>query len=279
MQLPDFLIQPVIQRGLEEDLARGGDLTTQSIISPERQAQVALVARADGVVAGGACPRLSWAAVDPRIQVEYLVQDGEQVVAGQEIARATGPAVGLLMGERVGLNLLCRLSGIATATARMQQLIAHASAHIVDTRKTTPGLRALEKYAVRCGGGKNHRFGLDDAVLIKDNHIAVAGGIEQAVSAARKSLGHMVKIEVEVDTLEQLQQLLAFKVDAVLLDNMSPETLRQAVKLVDGAFLTEASGGITPETVVAVAEAGVDMISMGWLTHSAPILDVGLDYC
>lgn len=277
-QLPDFVIEPVVRAALVEDLGRAGDVTTDSLISPDAVARVQLVSREDGVIAGLRCAELAWRLVDPRIQVEVHLPDGSRVAPGSVIATASGPARGLLTGERVALNFLGQLSGVATATARIADAIAHTRAMVADTRKTVPGLRALQKYAVRCGGGANHRFGLDDAALIKDNHIAVAGGVRAAVEAARANCGHLVKIEVEVDNLDQLRELLELRVDAVLLDNMGPELLREAVALVDGRMITEASGRITVETAVPLAEAGVDLISSGALTHSARVLDVGLDY-
>lgn len=277
-QLPDFVIEPVVRAALVEDLGRAGDVTTDSLISPDAVARVQLVSREDGVIAGLRCAELAWRLVDPRIQVEVHLPDGSRVAPGSVIATASGPARGLLTGERVALNFLGQLSGVATATARIADAIAHTRAMVADTRKTVPGLRALQKYAVRCGGGANHRFGLDDAALIKDNHIAVAGGVRAAVEAARANCGHLVKIEVEVDNLVQLRELLELRVDAVLLDNMGPELLREAVALVDGRMITEASGRITVETAVPLAEAGVDLISSGALTHSARVLDVGLDY-
>jgi len=277
-QLPDFVIEPVVRAALVEDLGRAGDVTTDSLISPDAVARVQLVSREDGVIAGLRCAELAWRLVDPRIEVEVHLPDGSRVAPGSVIATASGPARGLLTGERVALNFLGQLSGVATATARIADAIAHTRAMVADTRKTVPGLRALQKYAVRCGGGANHRFGLDDAALIKDNHIAVAGGVRAAVEAARANCGHLVKIEVEVDNLDQLRELLELRVDAVLLDNMGPELLREAVALVDGRMITEASGRITVETAVPLAEAGVDLISSGALTHSARVLDVGLDY-
>ncbi len=277
-QLPDFVIEPVVRAALVEDLGRAGDVTTDSLISPDAVARVQLVSREDGVIAGLRCAELAWRLVDPRIEVEVHLPDGSRVAPGSVIATASGPARGLLTGERVALNFLGQLSGVATATARIADAIAHTRAMVADTRKTVPGLRALQKYAVRCGGGANHRFGLDDAVLIKDNHVAVAGGIRAAVEAARANCGHLVKIEVEVDNLDQLRELLELRVDAVLLDNMGPELLREAVALVNGRMITEASGRITVETAVPLAEAGVDLISSGALTHSARVLDVGLDY-
>ena len=210
--------------------------------------------------------------------MEVHLPDGSRVNPGDAIATIHGPARALLTGERVALNFLGHLSGVATGTATIAAAIAHTAAKVADTRKTIPGLRALQKYAVTCGGGSNHRFGLDDAVMIKDNHIAVAGGLRAAVEAARAHVGHLVKIEVEVDTLEMLAELLEVGADVVLLDNMSPAELRRAVELVGGRMVTEASGRITPETAAAIAESGVDLISVGWLTHSARVLDIGLDH-
>jgi nicotinate-nucleotide pyrophosphorylase (carboxylating) len=220
---------------------------------------------------------LAWQLVDPRLEVEVHLGDGSRVAPGSVIATASGPARGLLTGERVALNFLGQLSGVATATARIADAIAHTSAMVADTRKTVPGLRALQKYAVRCGGGANHRFGLDDAVLIKDNHVAVAGGIRPAVEAARANCGHLVKIEVEVDTLAQLEEALAAGAEAVLLDNMSLADLRTAVAMCKGKAVAEASGGINLANAPDIAATGVDIISLGWLTHSVAVLDVGLD--
>lgn len=276
--LPDFVIEPIVRAALVEDLGRAGDLTTDTLISADATATVRVVARDHGAIAGLRCAELAWRLVDPRITVETHLPDGSRVEPGAVIATALGPARGLLTGERVALNFLGQLSGVASATRRIADAIAHTPALIADTRKTVPGLRALQKYAVRCGGGANHRFGLDDAILVKDNHIAVAGGIAPAVAAVRAAVGHMVKIEVEVDSLDQLDELLRTPVDAVLLDNMGPDVLREAVGRVDGRMVTEASGRITLDTVVAIAEAGVDLISSGALTHSAAVLDVGLDH-
>ena len=276
--LPSLLIEPLVRAALLEDLGRAGDITTDSIISADARARVQLVAREPGVVAGTACAVLAWQLVDPSVVVEIHLPDGARVEPGSVIGTIEGPARGVLTGERVALNFLGHLSGVATGTAQIADAIAHTNAKVCDTRKTIPGLRALQKHAVRAGGGANHRFGLDDAVLIKDNHIAVAGGVAQAVRAVRANAGHLVKVEVEVDTLSQLHELLELRVDAVLLDNMGPEVLRQAVGIVDGRMITEASGRITPETAVPIAEAGVDLISVGWLTHSAKVLDIGLDY-
>ncbi|MBA3020811.1 carboxylating nicotinate-nucleotide diphosphorylase [Propionicimonas sp.] len=276
--LPRIVIEPLVRAALLEDLGRAGDITTDSVIGPTQQARVALVSREPGVIAGGECARLAWELIDPAIQVSDLLPDGTRVAPGTVIGYASGPARGLLSGERVALNFLGHLSGVATGTATIAGAIVHTKARVADTRKTLPGLRALQKHAVVAGGGTNHRFGLDDAVLIKDNHVAAAGGITAAYRAAKAHVGHLVKIEVEVDNLHQLAELLQTGADAVLLDNMGPELLRQAVEMVAGRMVTEASGRITPETAVPIAEAGVDLISVGWLTHSARVLDIGLDY-
>lgn len=278
----DLQIEPVVRAALVEDLGRAGDLTTDAIVPADQTGAVALVARDPGVVAGTDCARLAWTLLDPRVEVTIEAPDGTSLEPGTVIGTARGPVRALLTGERVALNFLGHLSGVATATATLVQAAAGTSAQICCTRKTTPGLRALQKAAVRAGGGMNHRFGLDDAVLIKDNHVAFAGSITEAVGRARAHAGHLVKIEVEVDTLEQLQELLGLRgregADAVLLDNMDADVLREAVAMVDGRLITEASGRITPETARALAEAGVDLISAGWLTHSTSVLDIGLDH-
>ncbi|WP_298133272.1 carboxylating nicotinate-nucleotide diphosphorylase [Micropruina sp.] len=276
--LPRLLIEPIVRAALAEDLGRAGDLTTDSIIGPDATATVQLVARDRGVLAGLPLAQLAWELVDPRIECDVHLADGSRLQPGSVIATVHGPARGLLTGERVALNFLGHLSGVATGTATIADAIAHTRTTVADTRKTIPGLRALQKYAVVCGGGSNHRFGLDDAVLIKDNHIAVAGGVRAAVEAARAHVGHLVKIEVEVDSLEMLAELLEVGADVVLLDNMTPDVLREAVTMVDGRMVTEASGRITPDIAVPIAEAGVDLISVGWLTHSARVLDIGLDH-
>ncbi len=276
--LPSLVIEPIVRAALLEDLGRAGDVTTDSIIAPDAQATVQLVSREPGMIAGLPLAELAWRQIDPAITVTVHLPDGSRVEPGRVIATASGPARGLLTGERVALRCLRRLSRAATGTATIADAIAHTRASVADTRKTIPGLRALQKYAVRCGGGANHRFGLDDAVLIKDNHIAVAGGTRPAVEAARANAGHLVKIEVEVDSLAMLAELLEVGADVVLLDNMGPHLLRQAVAMVAGRMITEASGRITPETAVPIAEAGVDLISVGWLTHSARVLDIGLDH-
>ncbi len=273
-----IVVEPLVRTALLEDLAHGNDLTADSIVSSETHASAGIVARAPGVLAGLDAALLAFELLDAgSVRASRPRADGERIERGDTIVALEGRARTLLTGERTMLNMLCRLSGIATATRALVDAVAGTNAAIADTRKTTPGLRALEKYAVRCGGGSNHRFGLDDAVLIKDNHLALAGSIRDAVARARTVAGHMVKIEVEVDTLEQLREALDERIDAVLLDNMSPATLAEAVRIVDGRVITEASGGIRPETVRAVAESGVDLISVGWLTHSAPALDLGLD--
>jgi len=276
MTLPTIVLEPLVRQALLEDFGRGGDLTTNSTVPAAATGTATLTAREDGVVAGLDLALLAFTLLD-EASAEVHHRDGEKIEAGTAIATLTGPARALLTGERTALNFISHLSGIATATRAIADRIAHTSAHIVCTRKTTPGLRTVEKYAVVAGGGMNHRFGLDDAVLIKDNHIALAGGIAPALTAAKTQVGHMVKVEIEVDTLQQLREVVEIGADAVLLDNMSPETLTEAVKIVDGQFLTEASGRIHGNHAVAVAETGVDLISSGWLTHSSPILDIGLD--
>ena len=276
--LPRLIIEPAVRRALEEDLGLAGDITADAVIPAGHRSTVVMAARRPGVIAGLDAAELAFALVDPAIVMTRHVEDGDKVESGDIVATVTGPSRGLLTGERTALNFLGHLSGIATVTAGVVAAVEGTDAAIVCTRKTTPGLRALEKYAVKAGGGGNHRFSLADAVLIKDNHIAIAGGIRPALQAAKRHAGHMVKIEIEVDTLDQLREAMDEGVDAVLLDNMSPETLTEAVSIVAGRAITEASGGITPETAGAVARAGVDLISIGWLTHSAPVLDIGLDY-
>jgi nicotinate-nucleotide pyrophosphorylase (carboxylating) len=276
--LPTLIIEPLVRAALLEDLGRAGDITTDAIVPSDARAETALVARAPGLVAGLDLALLAFRLVDPAIVAIVLRPDGSCLSPSDVIATVVGPARGILTAERVALNFLCHLSGIATATAKIVEALRDLRARITCTRKTTPGLRAVQKYAVRVGGGANHRFGLDDAVLIKDNHIAAAGGVTPAVERVRAGIGHLVKVEVEVDTLVQLEEAMAVGVDAVLLDNMRPEELRRAVAMVDGRAITEASGGVTPATVRAIAATGVDLISIGWLTHSATALDIGLDY-
>ncbi|MCG5240719.1 carboxylating nicotinate-nucleotide diphosphorylase [Azospirillum doebereinerae] len=275
--LHPLTVEPIVRAALAEDLGRAGDITTDSIIPADATATARIAARKDGRVAGLEAALMAFRLLDPAVSVAVEREDGADVPPGGTIATVTGKARALLTAERTALNLMGRLSGIATATRGLVREVEGTNARIVCTRKTTPGLRVLEKHAVRLGGGFNHRFGLDDAVLIKDNHIAVAGGVRAAVERVRASIGHMVKVEVEVDTLDQLDELLGLPVDVVLLDNMDPETLRRAVRMIDGRLLAEASGNVTLATVRAIAETGVDMISCGWLTHSAPNLDIGLD--
>jgi nicotinate-nucleotide pyrophosphorylase (carboxylating) len=246
-------------------------------VEADRTATARIVARRGGVVAGLTLGSLAFSLLDDRVVVDARIDDGDRIEPGAVVAELFGPARAILTGERTALNLLAPLSGIATATRSLVDLVATTHAKIADTRKTTPGLRALERYAVACGGGTNHRFGLDDGVLIKDNHLIVAGSIHAAVAAARAAVGHMVKIEVEVDTLEQLREALDEPIDAVLLDNMTVPELTQAVRIVGRRVITEASGGVTPENILEVARSGVDVISVGWLTHSAPALDLSLE--
>lgn len=268
----------LILRAFDEDLASAGDLTSESIFGPDHRSAARLVARQDGVVAGLGLAGRVFHLMDDTIEIETLAHDGDRVLAGADLLRLSGRTRPLLTAERTALNFLGRLSGIATLTAHLVDLVDGTGVLIADTRKTTPTLRALEKYAVRMGGGSNHRFGLYDAVMIKDNHIAAAGGIGRAVAMVRARVGHTVKIEVEVETLDELRELLVVGADIVLLDNMSVSQLREAVAMVGEEMATEASGGITEDTIRAVAETGVDVISVGALTHSAPNFDVALDF-
>ena len=276
--LPAVLLEPLVRTALVEDLGRAGDITTDAVVPADAWARGAFVARQAGVLAGLDLAVLAFRLVEPGVVLTAVRQDGDRVAPGDVVARLEGPARGILTGERVALNFLGHLSGIATATAAIADAIAHTKARVACTRKTTPLLRAIEKYAVRCGGGANHRFGLDDAMLIKDNHIAIAGGIGPALARARAAAGHLVKIEIEVDTLAQLGEVLAAGADAVLLDNMGLGDLREAVGIVAGRLVVEASGGIDPARAAGVAETGVDLLSAGWLTHSAAVLDIGLDF-
>ena len=268
----------IVEAALAEDLGRAGDLTTDSVVDADIRAETVIAARSAGRVAGLDVALRAFTALSDSLVVSIDRGDGSDVAAGAILARIEGPARPLLSAERTALNFLGRLCGIATATRDIVALVADFGAKIVCTRKTTPGLRVLEKYAVRVGGGLNHRFGLDDAILIKDNHIAAAGGLQRAVERAQARLSHLVKVQVEVDTLAQLEALLTLRVDAVLLDNMSVEDMTRAVQLVDRRMIVEASGGITAESARAIAETGVDVISVGWLTHSAASLNVGLDF-
>ena len=276
--LPRVMVEPIVRSALLEDLGRAGDLTTDAIVPADSRTECALIARAPGVVAGLDFAAMTFRLIDPAITIDVSLPDGSRLRQGDRIATIRGPARGILTSERTALNFLCHLSGVASATRGIADAIEGTRAQVCCTRKTMPGLRFAQKYAVRVGGGSNHRFGLDDAVLIKDNHVAIAGGVRPAVERARAGVGHLVKIELEVDTLAQLQEALSLNVDAVLLDNMGPDMLRQAVEMVGGRAITEASGRIRPDTAAAIAASGVDLLSVGWLTHSATVLDIGLDH-
>ena len=276
--LPALMLEPLVRAALLEDLGRAGDITTDAVVPKQARAETALVARQPGVVAGLDLAALAFRLVEPEIAVRIDRPDGTRLQPGDRVATIEGSARGVLTAERVALNFLGHLSGVASATATLVEAVQGHKARICCTRKTMPGLRAVQKYAVRVGGGVNHRLGLDDAVLIKDNHVVAAGGVKPAILAARNAIGHLVKIEVEVDTLRQLEEALAVGIDAVLLDNMDPPTLAEAVRMIDGRAVSEASGRITPASAPAIAAAGVDLISAGWLTHSASVLDIGLDW-
>lgn len=273
-----LLIEPFLREALREDMGRAGDITTDAIAPPGLTCRAEMVLRSPGRVAGVEVARQVFAMIDPTVSFTAKAQDGADVGPNTTVAVIEGSARAVLTGERVALNLLGRLSGIATLTRACVEQAAPHGTRVACTRKTTPGLRVLEKYAVRVGGGANHRFGLDDGILIKDNHVTVAGSITEAVTRAKAAVGHMVKIEVEVDTLDQLRELLAVGADAVLLDNMGPDLLREAVALVDGRMTTEASGGITLDNLAEMAATGVDVVSLGFLTHGARSLDIGLDF-
>jgi nicotinate-nucleotide pyrophosphorylase (carboxylating) len=275
---PALLVEPQVRAALEEDLGRAGDITSQLTIAEDARAAARLVARKPGRIAGLVAAEIAFRLVDPELAFAVSVPDGADAASGDVLATITGRARSLLTAERVALNFLGPLSGTATATAALVRAVEGTKARIACTRKTLPGLRLLQKYAVRCGGGFNHRFGLDDAAMVKDNHIAAAGGITPALERLRAGLGHMVKIEVEVDSLEQLEEALAAGADVVLLDNMGPDELRRAVALAKGRAVLEASGNVTLQSVRAIAETGVDYISSGALTHSAANLDIGLDF-
>ncbi len=270
-------VQRIIREALNEDLG-AGDLTTETLIGEEDRSEAVLQVKQSGVIAGLHIAEQVFRVLDPDLTFTPLVNEGAEVDAGVSLARIKGKTRALLSAERVALNLMQRMSGIATVTREIVKRVGDMNCRILDTRKTTPGLRILEKYAVRIGGGTNHRYGLGHGVLIKDNHIAAVGSISEAVRRIRNRVGHMVQVEVEVETLEQLDEVLPLDVDAILLDNMDLDTLREAVKRINGRIWTEASGGLTPEKVRAVAETGVDGISLGWLTHSAPALDISLDW-
>ena len=280
---PDAFLSPLaideaVARALEEDLGRAGDVTSIATIPDGTRGTAVMVARKAGVIAGLPMAAAAFRKLDPAVEIKGHVRDGATVAAKTALMTITGDARALLGAERVALNFVGHLSGIATAASEFVRRIAHTKARVCCTRKTTPGLRALQKYAVRCGGGFNHRFGLDDAILIKDNHIAVAGGVRAVLERAKAVAGHLVKIEIEVDTLEQLQSVLDVGLaDVALLDNMDPAAMKQAVAMVAGRLVIEASGGITLTSAAAVAETGVDYLSSGAITHSSPSLDVGLD--
>ena len=280
---PDAFISPLaidaaVMRALEEDLGRAGDVTSIATIPEGTQGRAWIVARQSGVVAGLPFAEAAFRKLAPDIEITAHVRDGVKVEPKTAVMMIAGEARAMLSAERVAINFVGHLSGIATATAAFVQRVAHTKARICCTRKTTPGLRSLQKYAVRCGGGFNHRFGLDDAILIKDNHIAVAGSIRAVLERAKAVAGHLVKIEIEVDSLAQLDEVLATGLaDAVLLDNMDPPSMRKAVATVAGRLALEASGGITLDTCAAIAETGVDYLSSGAITHSSPNLDVALD--
>ncbi|MFO7777478.1 MAG: carboxylating nicotinate-nucleotide diphosphorylase [Nitriliruptoraceae bacterium] len=275
--LPRHLVDELVQRTLAEDLGLAGDVTTDAAIDRQARGVAEVVARQAGTIAGLAVALAVFPVLDQEVTTTAEVSDGDRVDAGTLLARVQGPTRALLTGERAALNLLGHASGIATATRAVVDAVAGTGSRIIDTRKTTPGLRALEKHAVRCGGGHNHRFGLFDAVMLKDNHLVASGGIGPAVAAVRTQIGHTVHVEVEVDHLAQVHEALAAGADSILLDNLGDDELHDAVALVAGRAVTEASGGITPERAAAVASTGVDVISLGWLTHSAPRLDVALE--
>ncbi len=267
-----------VRRALAEDLGAAGDITTNATVPAHVQARAVIAARKAGVIAGVPVASRVFELVDPAVRIVHRKADGDAVAPGDVVMEISGPARAILTAERVALNFLGHLSGIATATSEIVRAVAHTRAKICCTRKTTPGLRVLEKYAVRCGGAVNHRMGLYDQVLIKDNHIAAAGGVAAAIAAAKKAVAPGIRIEVEVDTLAQLDEALGVGVDQVLLDNMDPAQLKEAVARIKGRAISEASGSITKTTAPAIAEAGVDLLSVGWITHSAPCLDLGLDF-
>ena len=275
--LPDLLIAPLVRAALAEDLGRAGDVTSLACVPADARLRAVFATRKPGVVAGLACARLALLELDPGADFTGVAEDGARVGAGDRLARVEANARALLGAERVALNLMGRLSGVATLTRAYVDAVEGSGVAIVDTRKTTPGLRALEKYAVRCGGGINHRFGLDDAILIKDNHIAACGSVGEAVRRAKAAAGHLIKVEVEIDGLVQLEEALKYGPDVVMLDNFSLADLAEAVRRTAGRARLEASGGVTLETVRAIADTGVDVISVGALTHSASVLDIGLD--
>lgn len=275
--LPDLLIEPIIRDALKEDLGLAGDVTASAVVPPKARFKAEFRAREAGVSAGVDCARLAMSLMDPQIRFETLLTDGSAVKKGDVIARIEGNARAILAAERVALNLLCHLSGVASLTAKYVAAIEGLTSKIVCTRKTMPLLRGLQKHAVKCGGGHSHRYGLDDAILIKDNHIAICGGVGPAMERAKAGVGHTMKIEIEVDSIAQLKDALPYGPDVLLLDNFSLDMYAEAVKLASGKAILEASGGVNLETVRNIAETGVDVISVGALTHSAPNFDIGLD--
>ena len=278
MQLPAILIEDLVRMALKEDLGHGLDITSSSVIPPNQISRAVFRAREEGVLAGIVLALSAFTHVDPDFKFEIFAQDGDILSAGDDIALIEGPAASLLAAERVALNFMTHMSGIASLTRRYVVAAQGTNAKICDTRKTLAGLRAIQKYAVRAGGGFNHRHGLDDAILIKDNHIAMAGGIQNVLNSAHENVGHMLKIEIEVDTLEQLEEVLNHGgADVVMMDNFTQDNLQKGVELVDGRMITEASGGVNLHTIRPIAESGVDYISVGALTHSAPAMDIGLD--
>lgn len=273
-----LVIEPLVRQAILEDLGHGNDVTSENIIPPDKEATAVMHARTRGVVAGIRVAEMAFRMIDPTLVMNRYVSSGDAVLKGKEILSIQGSAQSIMAGERVALNFISHLSGVATLTARYVEEIKGTQAKICCTRKTIPGLRTLQKYAVLAGGGSNHRFGLDDCVLIKDNHIAIAGGVKNALDKAKAHTGHMMKVEIEVDTLAQLEEVLAHGgADVVMLDNMAPDMLIKAVAMINGRLITEASGGVSLETVAEIAKTGVDYISVGALTHSAPSLDIGLD--
>ena len=276
--LPEVLVEAIVGRSLDEDLGSGGDVTSRAVIPTYATARAHIVAREGGILAGVQPASITFRLVDPTVELHFEADEGASVEAGEVVAAVEGRTRSILTAERTALNFLGHLSGVATATGRLVAAVAGTDVKICCTRKTTPGLRSLEKQAVRAGGGVNHRYGLGDAILIKDNHVAAVGGVAVAVGAARKQSGPATAIEVEVDTLEQLDEALGAGAMAVLLDNMDPADLRRAVVVTDGRAVLEASGRVTVKTVLDIAETGIDYISSGWITHSAPVLDFGLDF-
>lgn len=276
--MPPVIVEEAVARALREDFGDAGDITTNATIPADAKSKAVIAARKPGVIAGIDAALAAFRLVDPQTVVTVENGDGAHVKKGDVILKIEGAARAILSAERIALNFMCHLSGIATATAELVREAEGTNCKIVCTRKTTPGLRAFEKHAVRCGGGHNHRFGLYDAVMIKDNHIVASGGIGKALSAARDAIGHMTKIEIEVDRLDQLEEALSNGANVILLDNMSPDELKKAVEINCGRAALEASGNVTAESVRAIAATGVDVISSGWITHSAPNLDLGLDF-